>query len=237
MNVKRFALGLCAGMMVWAMAALPANAHQLDAYRNLMAAENYTIEYENITPKQGDAVTSNYTCTVTSQGDKRAWLRDAGQKKAMQLILQDQTYKLQYKKNKWRSSAGRRQAAPVLRCTAAHEAIYGMQLAPQSDNELIGLLLPAGKKPFGMADYAFVSAGQLSGGLSYEDYRQANDQGMHAARFYFRDGKLVKMTLVAYAKKADGQLTGYDTILKINRFDGIARADLLQAPGGVTLQD
>lgn len=237
MNVKRFALGLCACLMVWAMSALPVDAHQLDAYRDLMGTGTYTIEYENITPQQGDAVSSNYTCTVTVQGDRRAWLRDAGQEKVMQLILQDQTYKLQYKKNKWRSSAGRRQAAPVLRRTAAHEAIYGMQLAPQSDNELLGLLLPASKKPFGMADYAFVSAGQLGDGLSYEDYRQAGDQGLHAARFYFQAGKLVKMTLVAYAKEANGQLAGYDTILRINRFDGTSRADLLQAPSGITLQD
>ncbi|MBR2215495.1 MAG: hypothetical protein IJ849_07030 [Selenomonadaceae bacterium] len=82
--------------------------------------------------------------------------------------------------------------------------------------------------------YSRKGSGTLPSGLAYEDYAaQAGDE-FYAARFYFQNGKLVRLASAVYPTSLDIENKGFERfVVKIDEFSPTPEAQYLSLPEGV----
>ena len=100
--------------------------------------------------------------------------------------------------------------------------------------------MPNEKKALGEKVYRKVRTGFNSEGLEYADYKATytdNNTGdgvfLDVIRYFFRDGKLVKIYAGQYSRK-NGIISGTRAIINVTDFQTTADAKLLKLPDVIT---
>ena len=240
-------LGLSA---VFCVSASPfGEAHQLDRYRAIMGTEQYTIEYEDTTlqvekmdgASEAKKDVANIEevksprATMTRNGDDECVMWDYGNGSKGYILVKDgNSYVFRQINGKWSSKEGKSKLQAVQKNLVENFKIYGEKLGPDG---IFSVIVPPEKKAPGIMDYEFAGDGWLLNGMTYEDYRSKDDAGLHAARFYFQGGTLVKIAGAFYDRDAKGQMRGHKRIVDIASFSGVPTMTLLHVPSGLTVED
>lgn len=242
------ALGLAAALT---FAAAPGEAHQLDRYREMMGAEQYTVEYQDVTPReqQSDGELSKKkqkkdaialakenvpAMTYTQNGEDWCYVYNYGNGyKEYLLGKHDNRYWYRNHNGEWSAMDGERTVKGDWKNVNETMKVTG-SLGP---GNLFNVIMPPEKKAMGVREYEFVDSGYLPGGLAYEDYRKHEDDGFHVARFYFDHGTLVKMAGAWYSRDDAGKMTGWKQIIEVRSFVATPTLSLLNAPTDLKLED
>lgn len=233
-----------------------ASAGKLDAYRNMLAQRNCTINYENITPAQwehnrdsSDLTNSfgrmytparythkSYKGTVVMQGDNRYVETNYGDYSKCTLKKGAEVYdfRRESKKGKdaWKAANGS-SMVEASEFQPERELLYGESFGTNDVSRLLGVMLPKERIPAGQPVYNYVGSGNLPSGQSYEDYRASSAAGLEAVRYYFDGSKLVRIAAASYSRNGEGQLVGRKCILKITDFSSTPDSSKLNLPAGL----
>ena len=224
---------------------------KIDVYRKILLGGRYTIRCENLTPtsrvtnrtkmelygKSGLAVDANdffvnrpVSDVVVSDGDDR--YEEVGYEDFHQCRLVrggENFFFTKYVDNgavtyfgskKGKVSAnGRNYMA---------ELIDGESYGDEDFSRLLNAMLEDGD-----VRYEFVTAGELDGGLTYEDYRARDGEELSAIRYYFDGDRLVKIAFASYGRDARGRAQGSKCIVRINEFRAEPDVNLLRLPDGL----
>ncbi len=105
---------------------------------------------------------------------------------------------------------------------------------------LMNALMPNENKALGEKIYTKVRTGFNAEGLEYADYKatytdSTTDDGvfLDVIRYFFRDGKLVKIYAGQYSRKG-GVISGTRSIIDVTDFQTTADTSLLNLPAGIT---
>ena len=100
---------------------------------------------------------------------------------------------------------------------------------------LAGILPPNQKVAFWKTpNYQFEDSGYLDNGFSYEDYASSQDGRFDVVRYYFLQGKLVKIASASYTKNSDGSIDRFNKcIANITEFSPVPEIVYLSLPQGV----
>ena len=250
--MKKF---LMAVMLIF-FAAENANAAKIDAYREILLSNSYTIRYDNLTPaprvtnrdrvelygKSGLAVESNdYLLNKPKSG-----VITAENQSKYEEVGNDDFYICRLSKNgedffftKYRKGKKFEYFGTKKNHVKANEKNYlaeiveGKSYGDADFSRLLNAILPADDKSAAQSVYRFIAEGTLENNLSYEDYRADFDGVTEVVRYYFDGDKLVKISAASYYKTADGKIDGRRCIIKINEFSRVPDKTLLNLPAGV----
>ena len=235
-----------------------AQAAKIDAYRELLLKNSYTIRYENITPppritnadrvelygKSGLAVEdNNYLLNKPKHGvitcadsDKYEEVGE-GDFYLCRLSKNDEDFfYTKYKRgDDWEYFGTRKNRVEANSKNYLAELVEGESYGDSDMTRLLNAILPDDIKSAQQAGYKFVASGNLNGGFSYEDYRADFDGTMEIVRYYFKDNALIKISSAAFRKTSGGKIDGRKCIIKINEFTGKPDRSLLSLPA--KLQD
>ncbi len=248
---------LVAGAVTTCMTFGAASASKISAYGNMLASRSCTVRYENITPAvrihNWDSVhlgfapmeipplyvSQSYKGILVLRGDEsyaEINYEDAGYAKCA-LRKKDEVYQFarqtkgkDHDKVEYHSKEGKNKVSAE-DFDIESTLVYGESFGPADVSRLLAVMLPANKKPAGMPDYQYLGSGDLSDGLSYEDYRTAGDEsGLEAVRYYFQGNTLVKIAAASYYQKPDGNYDGRKCVLKIEEFSNLPDGKVLVLP-------
>lgn len=237
-------------MLIFLMASSTADAAKIDAYKEILASERYTIRYDNLTPVQrvtnkdaaelygkgGLIVESNdfflnrpLSGIVTENGDNR--YEEVGYKDFYQcrLLRGGENFTFTRYKNKqgkveyFGSKKGKVEANTRNYLT---ELMAGESFGDSNFSEMMNAL---------NSNYKFIKAGNLDGGLNFEDFLAQDSNKISAIRYYFNGNKLVKISFASYGRNERGEVSGKKCIVKILEFTNSPSENLLRLPAG--LQD
>ena len=235
-----------------------AQAAKIDAYRELLLKNSYTIRYENITPppritnadrvelygKSGLAVEgNNYLLNKPKHGvitcadsDKYEEVGE-GDFYLCRLSKNDEDFfYTKYKRgDDWEYFGTRKNRVEANSKNYLAELVEGESYGDSDMTRLLNAILPDDVKSAQQASYKFVASGNLTDGLSYEDYRADFDGMTEIVRYYFKGNALIKISSAAFRKTSDGKINGRKCIIKINEFTGKPDRSLLSLPA--KLQD
>ena len=257
-NMLSRALLACA---VLSLSFTAAEAAKVDPYRAMLAANRFTIRYENATPLERDRnrdivsmdfhgkmftasayVNKPYTGTITSNAgnswyEERAY--DDGSAGCL-LVNGDKFYRFyrfteKGKVSYWNSDEGWGKVKRETRNTF-NDITYGRVYDDPDITLALTILLPDVNKPAGSPSYYPVGSGTLSSGLSYEDFRADYNDGLAAIRYYFEGNQMVKIASASYRHDSRGVLTGTKSVLLIKEFAGTPDASLLTLPSGLKVK-
>ena len=233
-------------------------AAQIDTYRALLMKNSYTIRYENITPppritnadrvelygKSGLAVEgNNYLLNKPKHGvitcadsDKYEEVGE-GDFYLCRLSKNDEDFfYTKYKRgDDWEYFGTRKNRVEANSKNYLAELVEGESYGDSDMTRLLNAILPDDVKSAQQASYKFVASGNLTDGLSYEDYRADFDGMTEIVRYYFKGNALIKISSAAFRKTSDGKINGRKCIIKINEFTGKPDRSLLSLPA--KLQD
>ena len=248
---------LIAGLLTVLFSA-NAQAAKIDAYRDLLLKNSYTIRYENITPpprvtnadrvelygKSGLAVEgSNYLLNKP----KRGVITCAGTEKYEE-VGEGDFYMCRLSKNAedffytkyrrggdWEYFGTRKNRVEANAKNYLARLIEGESYGDADMSRLLNAILPDEVKSAQQAGSRFIAAGTLDDGNTYEDYRTDRDGVTEIVRCYFNGNALIKIASASYHRKADGKIDGRKCIIKIKEFSATPDRSLLRLPA--KLQD
>ena len=234
-------------------------AAKIDAYREILLSQNYTISYDNLTPipritnrdkinlygKSGLSINVNdlfvnkpVSGIITSDGNNR--YEEIGYNDFYQcrLVKNEETFiftKYKDKKSGKIEYYGKKKGKVEANSrNYLAELIDGESFGDVNFTRLLNALLSNDDKSSEMVKYNFVNSGKLSNGLTYEDF-SANDNGeLSAIRYYFEGDKLVKIAFAAYGIDKYGKPQGAKCIIKIREFTSTPNRNMLNLPAGLT---
>lgn len=233
-----------------------AHAAKIDAYRNLLLKNSYTIRYENITPpprvtnadrvelygKSGLAVEKTeyfrnkpkhgvITCAASDKYE------EVGEGDFYLCRLSkngEDFFYTKYKRgNDWEYFGTRKNKVEANPKNYLAQLVEGESYGDADMSRLLNAILPNSAKSVQHAVYKFVASGNLNGGVSYEDYRADKDGITEIVRYYFKGNTLTKISAASYFKKTDGKIDGRKCIIKINEFSDMPDRSLLNLPAKV----
>lgn len=235
-----------------------AEAYHLDAYRQMLVNNKFTLKYENITPlprvtnkdkvnfygSDGMAVDKAHFLTnrqfdgviVINGTDK---YEEVGHKdmRMCNLTKGDKAYfftkHFDGKKTVYYGNQGKKNKVSAYDKGMRAVMISGQSYADPVMTRLLTAILPPSHKSADMPVYNYVDSGWLDNGLSYEDYRTNTDGTMEAIRYYFNGNNLVKIAAASYYVLPDGSLDGNKAIIKIKEFSATPDEAYLNLPVGV----
>lgn len=231
-------------------------AAKIDAYRNLLLKNSYTIRYENITPppritnadrvelygKSGLAVEGNdYLLNKPKHGvitcDNHDKYEEVGEGDfyLCRLSKNDEDFfYTKYKRgNDWEYFGTQKNRVEANSKNYLAELIEGESYGDSDMSRLLNAILPDEVKSAQQVSYKFVATGNLTDGLSYEDYRADSNGGTEIVRYYFKGDALIKIASASYRKKSDGKIDGRKCIIKIDEFSDVPDRSLLTLPAKV----
>ncbi len=238
------------------MSSINAEAAKIDAYREILLGNSYTIRYDNLTPaprvtnrdkvelygKSGLAVESN---DYLLNKQKSGIITCAGNDKYEEVGNEDfymcrltkggeDFFFTQYKKRgKVEYFGTKKNHVKANEKNYLAEIVEGQSYGDADMSRLLNAILPADDKSAAQVIYKFIKAGNLENNLSYEDYRADSGGVTEVVRYYFDGDKLVKISSASYYKNAEGKIDGRRCIIKINEFSTTPDKTLLNLPAGV----
>lgn len=238
--------------------SVDAQAMKIDVYRNLLLKNSYTIRYENITPppritnadrvelygKSGLAVEGNdYLLNKPKHGvitcDNHDKYEEVGEGDfyLCRLSKNDEDFfYTKYKRgNNWEYFGTQKNRVEANSKNYLAELIEGESYGDSDMSRLLNAILPDEVKNAQQVRYKFIASGNLTDGLSYEDYRADFDGVTEIVRYYFKGDALIKIVSASYYKKSDGKIDGRKCIIKIDEFSDVPDRSLLTLP--VKVQD
>lgn len=250
---------LVGGMVALSAVISTAEASKLDAYRNILMGNSYTIKYENITPpprttnrdklplfgKSGLSVEQNDYLTnrqrkgiIVNDGVDRYEEVGDGNFNQCQLIKGEEVFSFtKYRKDETSKTyeyvGAKKNKVEAVPKNYLAEAVEGQGFGDSEVSKLINAMLPGSKKSANLPDYSYVASGTLAGGLSFEDYRGKVGGVTSIIRYYFSGMQLVKIASADYYRKPNGALDGHKCIVKIAEFSSMPDKTLLKLPAGV----
>ena len=243
--MKKFIL-----LLIFLMASSTVDAAKIDAYKEILMNNRYTIRYDNLTPaprvtnrdvaqlygKSGLIVETNdffinrpLSGIVTASGEDR--YEEIGYKDFYQcrLLRGGETFIFTRYTNKqgnteyFGSKKGKVEANSRNYLT---ELMTGESFGDSNFTQMMNALI---------ADYKFVNSGTLDSGLYFEDFLAQDENKLSAIRCYFDGEKLLKISFASYGKDSRGEVQGSKCIIKILEFTNTPNEKLLRLPSG--LQD
>lgn len=236
-----------------------ASADSFDNFQAALVSGQYTIRYENITPPSrqitmkerkaiqngkllgesaymmyitvsgvisGDGV-NRYVETFSTQNDGLKYATCSLQRgeEIFQFNRIEHKNKIQYVGN---VGKGKVQAMP-LQSGLMTAYSFGDNAAV---NKVLNAALPNSEKIAGAITYRKIKSGFLKNGIEYADLKAVNPPAgviFDAIRYYFQDGKLVKIVAGQYFGSGTN-LDSVRTIIKVTDFQNSADSTLLQLP-------
>ncbi len=243
---------LIAVLLIFLFAA-EAEASKLDFYREMLMKNSYTIRYENITPppritnadrvelygKSGLAVEGNdYFLYKPKRGiitrDAQSKYEEIGEGDFYMCRLskngEDFFYTKYRRGNDWEYFGSRKNRVEANAKNYLAEIVEGESYGDADMSRLLNAILPDDVKSAEQASYKFISSGNLSGGIFYEDFRADFDGTTEIVRYYFKGDALIKIAAASYHKKSDRKIDGRKCIIKINEFSNAPDRSLLRLP-------
>ena len=238
------------------MSSSSVTAAKIDAYREILLGNSYTIRYDNLTPaprvtnrdrvelygKSGLAVESN---DYLLNKPKSGIITCAGNEKYEEVGNEDfylcrlskngeDFFFTRYKKgNKFEYFGTKKNHVKANEKNYLAEIVEGQSYGDSDMSRLLNAILPADDKSAAQVVYRFIAEGTLANNLSYEDYRADNGGVTEVVRYYFDGNKLIKISSASYYKTANGKIDGRRCIIKINEFSATPDKTLLNLPNGV----
>lgn len=236
--------------------ASQAEAAKIDIYRDMLIRSSYTIRYDNITPaprvtnrdrvelygKSGLVVERNEYLINRQKsgiitGDGQDEYEEVGDGNFNMCRLSkngEDFFFTKYKKgDKYEYFGTKKNKVEANAKNYIAEMVEGRSYGDADVSRLINAMLPDDAKSAEREHYTFVAAGDLTDGLSYEDYRTSRMGITEVVRYYFSGTKLVKIASASYYKKSDGTIDGRKCIIKINEFSSVPDRTLLKLPDGL----
>ena len=235
------------------LVAVNAEAAKIDAYREILLGNSYTIRYENLTPaprvtnkdrvelygKSGLAVEENEylvnrpkTGVITASGGDR--YEEVGSDDLYMCRLskdgEDFFFTKYQKRGKWEYVGERKNRVVANDKNYLAEILEGKSFGDADMTHLLNAILPNDMKSAAQYSYRFIAAGKIASGLDYEDFRADSGGVTEVVRYYFDAGKLVKIAAASYHRKADGKIDGRKCIIKISEFSATPESSLLKLP-------
>ena len=99
--------------------------------------------------------------------------------------------------------------------------------------ELLNAMMPNETKMAGTTTYNRISSGTLDSGLYYVDFKATSLKDnvvFDAIRYYFQDGKLIKIKAAKYSSTKDGQIIGNLKIVNITEISNTADDNYFKLP-------
>lgn len=228
-------------------------AAKIDAYRDILMNNRYTIRYENITPaprvtnrdkvelygKSGLAVESNdYLAdrpkdgVITADGNDRYEEVGNGDLYMCRLSKsgEDFFYTKYKKRDNWEYFGDRKNRVVANEKNYLAEILEGKSYGDADMTHLLNAILPDEVKSTAQYNYRFIAEGKVADGIFYEDYRADNGGVTEVIRYYFDDAMLVKIAAASYYRKVDGKIDGRKCIIKIREFSETPTNSLLKLP-------
>lgn len=230
-----------------------AEAAKIDAYREILLGNSYTIRYENLTPaprvtnkdrvelygKSGLAVEENEYLVnrpkfgvITAEGGDR--YEEVGSDDFYMCRLsrggEDFFFTKYKKRGKWEYVGERKNRVVANDKNYLAEILEGKSFGDADMTHLLNAILPNEMKSAAQFSYRFIAAGKIASGLDYEDFRADSNGVTEVVRYYFDAGKLVKIAAASYYRKADGKIDGRKCIIKISEFSATPEKSLLKLP-------
>ena len=238
------------------ISSINAEAAKIDAYREILLGNSYTIRYDNLTPAprvtNRDKVVLYGKSGLSTEGNdylinkqKCGVITCAGNDRYEEVGTEDfyicklskngeDFFFTRYKEGKKISYFGtKKNHVKANERNYLAEIFEGQSYGDADMSRLLNAILPADDKVSEQNIYRFVAEGTLKDNLSYEDYRTDNDGVTEVVRYYFDGDKLVKISAASYHKNADGKIDGRRCIIKINEFSSAPNKTLLNLPAGV----
>lgn len=230
-----------------------AQAAKIDAYRNLLMKNSYTIRYENITPppritnadrvelygKSGLAVEGNdyllnkpkHGVITCADSDKYEEVGEGDFYLCRLSKKGEDFFYTKYKHgNDWEYFGTRKNRVEANSKNYLAELIEGESYGDSDMSRLLNAILPDDVKSAQQASYKFIATGNLRDEISYEDYRADFNGTTEIVRYYFKNNALIKIASASYKKSFDGKISGRKCIIKINEFTGNPDRALLNLP-------
>ena len=230
-----------------------AEAAKIDAYREILLGNSYTIRYENLTPaprvtnkdrvelygKSGLAVEENeYLANrqkfgvITADGGNR--YEEVGSDDFYMCRLskdgEDFFFTKYKKRDKWEYIGERKNRVVANDKNYLAEILEGKSFGDADMTHLLNAILPNEMKSAAQYSYRFIAAGKIASGLDYEDFRADSNGVTEVVRYYFDADRLVKIAAASYYRKADGKIDGRKCIIKISEFSATPERSLLKLP-------
>ena len=230
------------------------SADSLDSYRQLLASNNFTLKYENISPaarnKNGDAVymtnrssmdvtdidymTNKATkCIVVASGDKRYEEVAINEAAACRLRDADEMFVFsRVAKNGQNTYVGKKKGE-VTAIAVDHMSIAanGESFGGDDATILLNAMMPNNSRPAGGISYSKIGEGNLQNGLSYIDYKAHYAGRLELIRYYFKGNEMVKIAAGFYTTNSSGDITnGRHCILNIEQFNSEVDRNYLRLP-------
>ena len=252
--MKKFILAimLTAALMV-GLEPQSAFADSLDAYRNLLKSDSYTIKYENITPAQrvtnkdrlelfgssGMAVGRNdYLVNktirgfITSNGVSKYEEVGDGAFDMCRLQKGNENF-LFTRRTKGDRVEYYGEGKNKIRANSRNylaELLEGESYGDADMSRLLNAMMPDSDKSADMPRYTHVKSGKLKDGLKYEDYKSNDGGTLSAIRYYFEGDRLVKIASADYRKDSDGNIEGRHCIIEVEEFSSKVESEYLTLP-------
>lgn len=256
MKKKKLLSFLMGGMLSLGIFLPSADAAKIDAYRDILLNESYTIRYDNITPpprvtnrdrmelfgKSGLSVERNDYLTnrqrrgiIVDDGTDR--YEEVGDEDFSMCRLtkgREDFYFTKYKRGDGYKYFGTKENKVEANAkNYLSEIMEGQSYGDPDVSRLLKAMLPSAKKTAGQEVYSYVKGGSLPDGLSYEDYKSSNTGQTSVIRYYFAGQSLVKIASASYYRKPDGSMDGHKCIIRITEFSSVPDKSLLRLPEGV----
>ena len=258
-KLMALALGTC--VLVIGSGMQSAEASKLDAYRNMLIKKTYSIKFKDITPaprttnkdvvkmygKNSMDTSQSYFMLykqsegyITSEGDNRYEEIGFGDIKQCRFQRGEDTFvfvKQQTQKNNNPLleifGGSKKNVIVPTQTNFLASFMQGMSFGSDGLTRYLNAILPDDYKSKDMPEFTFVKAGQLDGGLNYEDYKSHDGAVDDIVRYYFKGNALCKIAAMKYWRNTAGVMEGSKTIIRIDEFVPTANKEMLTLPPGV----
>ena len=235
-------------MLIFLLATSTANAAKIDAYKEILASNRYTIRYDNLTPVQrvtnrdtaelygkgGLIVESNdfflnrpLSGIVTENGDNR--YEEVGYKDFYQcrLLRGGENFiftRYTNKQGKLEYFGTKKGKVEANTRSYLSELMAGETFGDSNFTEMMNAL---------KSNYNFINSGTLENNLFFEDFLAQDENKISAIRYYFSGDTLVKISFASYGRNTSGEVKGSKCIVKILEFTNSPSENLLKLPAGL----
>ncbi len=262
--MKNSLLALGLGLAVLGVGlATPAEASNLDTYRNLLEKHTYTIKFKDITPEPRvtnrdvtkfygkndmDNSQSAYLLykqnegVVVCNGENRYEELKVGAIRQCRLqkgsssyvfIKQEKPSKDNLPPTEVIIGNAGKNKVVADETNFTAQVMQGEAFGSTGLTRYLNAILPDQYKSKDMPSFRYVDEGWLNNGLNYVDMRAKEGEINEAVRYYFNGYNMVKIAAIKYWRNAKGVFESEKTIIRINEFSATPDAAYLELPAGV----
>lgn len=230
------------------------SADALDSYRKMIADNNFTLKYENISPaarnKNGDAIymtnrssmdltsidymtNKDTKCIIVASGDKRYEEVAIHEVATCRLRNGDELFVFSRVEKDGKVEFYGRKKGEVTAVAVDYMSIAesGDSFGGDDASILLNAMMPNDNRPTGGVMYQKIGEGNLSNGFNYVDYKSHFGNRLELIRYYLKGKEMVKIAAGFYTTNSSGDIVeGRHCILKIDEFNSEVDRKYLRLP-------